>query len=197
MMEVSIEQLIEKLYQEGIQRAEQEAHDLLQAAREKAERIVREAEKRAQQIVQDAENQAKAIELKIQAELNLAAAATLSSLREKIRQELFQQAVVLPVRQDLLQDKNFLMQVILILVEKSTSDFVLKVPPDLAEKLQRYFEQSAGRILQHLEIVVEPGRSGFTIEAKNGGYALEFDEPALVNFFAQYLKPTTAALLKT
>ncbi|MCS6983878.1 MAG: hypothetical protein NZM25_01970 [Leptospiraceae bacterium] len=195
-MDVSVDKLVEKLYEEGVRRAQDEAREILQQAEQKAQQIMEEAKRESMQIRQEAEKKAKRIYEELQGELKMAIHTAIAELREKLRYEILRQSVEEPVRQDMLKDREFLKKAILIVLEKVEGDFELRVPEDLAEDLRNYFKSDIGKIFQKMEIKVEGQSKGFTIEAKERGYALEFSDDTLIAFFAKYLKEASASYLK-
>lgn len=195
-MDVSIDKLIEKLYDEGIKKAEKKAEEFLQETEAKAKKLIHDAEKRSQEIIQKTEDTLNQKKDTVLAELKLATQAAIAELREKIKEKLIEKAIREPIQKEILKDKDFLKKAILTILEKIEGDFKLTVPPELEEDLKTYFAAKAKNSLKNLEIEVVKGIKGFIIEEKKDGYALEFSEETLVAFFIKYLKPFTISLIK-
>ena len=81
-MENKLQELTDKLYQEGLAKGKEEAAALLAKAREEADAIVKEAKKEATWMVERAEQEAAEHKEQVENEIKMASRHTLSSLKE-------------------------------------------------------------------------------------------------------------------
>lgn len=194
-MESTVERLVEKIYHEGVEKAEQRAAEILESAKKEAAAIRESAERDAKAILDQARAEAARLKQNTDAELSLAATAALSRLRQSIVTLVREKTIVEPVNR-ILQDETFLKEVIMSLVQKSSGDYTLTVPEHLKQKLEAYFHSAATASLPGLTIEAGKMRHGFLLQRRGDGFALDFTDEALQAFFEEYLKPATAALFR-
>ena len=97
-----LQELTDKLYQEGLMKGKQEAEEVAQKAKEKAERIIAEANEKAAKIVSDAEKQADDLKQRTANDVKMASTQTISALKQKIEAEFLNKAVAVPVKEAML-----------------------------------------------------------------------------------------------
>ncbi len=194
-METTVERLVDKIYQEGVAKAEQQAAAILAEAKQEATLLKDQADREAALIIETARKEAQRLKQNTEAELSLAASAALGRLRQSVTGLIREAVLVKPVQQ-LSQDENFLKTVILKLLEGRQGDYTLVVPENLRGQLEEYFRQQVAVTLPGLTVKGGHIGGGFTLEKKGDGYAFDFSDEALIAFFEDFLKPATAALFK-
>ena len=83
-MSNKLQELTERLYQEGLSKGKEEGEQLLARAREEAGRIVEDARKQAAGIVADAQKQADDLRDKTSSDVKMASAQCLQATRKDI-----------------------------------------------------------------------------------------------------------------
>ena len=83
-MQGKLQELTEKIYQEGVQKAQKEVEILLQAATQKAQNIEQEAQKKAKAIIAEAEKKAELLDKHVQSELKMSVAQSTSALKQDL-----------------------------------------------------------------------------------------------------------------
>ena len=87
-MDAKIQELTEKIYNEGVERGQTEAQRLIAEAETKAKTIEADAQARAAALIADAERRAKELKENTQSELRLYSAQLVDSLRSSIADQI-------------------------------------------------------------------------------------------------------------
>lgn len=201
-MENKLQELTEKIYSEGIEKANKEAEEIRQKAEKEAEEIEKKAKKEAGKIVEKAKQEAEEAKRKLDSELKLAATQALTALKQKITGLITSKVVDEPVEKAL-NDKAFLQKIIEIALKNwnpgksGNLDVSLLLPEEDEEKLGNYFTSKENEYLKKgLEVRFDDRmKSGFMIGPKDGSFKISFTEENFKNFFKAYLRSATIELL--
>ena len=79
-----LELLTKKIYEEGIEKAQQDAQDILNKAKNEADNIVKEAENKANAIIEKAQSESAALRQKTETELGMSAKQAVAALKQQI-----------------------------------------------------------------------------------------------------------------
>ncbi|WP_298064433.1 hypothetical protein [uncultured Rikenella sp.] len=201
-MENKLQQLTEKLYNEGLSKGRAEAESILAKAHADAEKIVAEAQDKAMGIVAEAEKSAAQLRVNTENEVRLAAGQLKSALRQQV-ESMVQMQVVTPQVAEAWRDNSFIKELAVtavqsvgqqeggalrvVLPENRGSELVEAVKNALAEKLGG----------DHgVEVVTDAKvRVPFRIAVKDGGYYVSFSDADFDALFRSYLRPKVASLL--
>ena len=85
MENTKLQQLTDKLYQQGLEKGRAEADNLVAKAKSEAQKIVADAEALAAKIVADAENKAEDIEKNAMTEISLAGKQAIAKIKPRLR----------------------------------------------------------------------------------------------------------------
>jgi V/A-type H+-transporting ATPase subunit E len=193
-MENTLERMVDRIYQEGISKAEDRARQIVAAAEARAEEITGKARGEAAEILRQAKAEADKLLRTAESDLRLLASRSLSQLKSEIGRLITAKAVAQPVA-TAASDVSFISEVITQLLRTGAGGSVsLLVPDALREQITQQLSARLVNALNGLE--VRPGnmKSGFTVVQKDAGYELDFSEAALMEFLEPYLKPAVAAL---
>jgi V/A-type H+-transporting ATPase subunit E len=199
-MQTKLQELTNKIYQEGVQKANDEASLLLSKARQEADQIVADAKAEAQRILEESEKRAEDKSRQVESELKLSASQTLSALKQTIIQ-LITLKVVNPGVGELFTDSKFLSSLLLKIVDgfaaNGGSDLkVLLSPGDLKLLDQSIKASLADQLNKGLVVEAdEKIKGGFKIGPKDGSYLISFTEEDFKNFFKNYLRSKSSELL--
>ncbi len=201
-MEQKLQELTEKIYREGVGKAQEEADTILAKAREEAEKIVANARREAHQTTEAAEAAAEELRRNVTSEMQLSARQSISAIRQQITQVVTAQLIREPLR-EVFADQDFMRHIIEIMIktwnpaDASGTSLKLILPAEETEQLGAYFQSKAHELLQGgLEVQFSKNLgSGFRIGPGDGSYVLSFTEKDFENFFAEYLRPRIAKLL--
>src|SRR6056297_2727511 len=105
-MDSKIQQLTETIYNEGIQKAREEADALLEEARKKAAGIEEDAKKEAEKRLAEAEKKSQELKKQMDSEIKMTLNLAISALKQEIT-SLITMKIVEPSAKELFSDKDF------------------------------------------------------------------------------------------
>jgi V/A-type H+/Na+-transporting ATPase subunit E len=201
-MENKLQELTQKIYSEGIEKANLEAEEILAKARADVEKMYGEAEKEARAIIEKAEKEAEELKNNVSTEVKLSARQAVNKVKQEITRLIIAKSTGKPVK-EALDDREFMQKIILTAVKnwdpKSSAgiDIAVILPEKDRKELDDYFTRKQKELLDRgLELKSDPGmQSGFKIGPGDGSYQISFTEEDFENFFRNYLRPRTTALL--
>ena len=200
-MQNKLQELTDKLYNEGLAKGKQDADNLLAKAREEASQIVAEAKEQAAKILADAGKQAEDLKTRTEGDVRMASTQALAALRQQISNMVETRAVGSKVN-DVLADKEFVGKLIATVAgafkaDGSAASLDVILPEDMKSGLQDFL---AKNIDKELAGSLSFGFSddfagGFRIAPKDGGYYLDFTDESFRELLGEYLRPATAKIL--
>lgn len=199
-MHTKLQELTDKIYNEGIQKANDEAEAILAKAKKEAEEIVANGNAEAEKTIKNAEKKAEELNRNMQSEMKLASSQALSALKQQMS-GLITLNVVEPSMKEVFSDVKYLQSVIQTVVSGwvKTGDFDLNVilPAKDQKELENFFKNSlATEMNKGVEVTFDKSLvSGFKVAPKDGSYIISFTEEDFNNFFKAYLRPKTVELL--
>lgn len=199
-MENKLQQLTEKLYNEGLSKGRAEAEALLAKAQADAEKIVAEAKDKAQAIVAEAEKAAQQLKTNTENEVRLAAGQMKSALRQQV-ETMVQMEVVTPAVSQAWRDNSFIQQLAVAAVQALDPKQGLRVvlPENRGNELVEAVKQALAERFgadNGVEVVTDARvRVPFRVMVKEGGYYVSFADADFDALFRSYLRPKVAQLL--
>jgi len=199
-MSDKLQELTEKLYNEGLSKGKEEGKQLLARAREEADRIISDARSQAATIVSDAEKQAEDVKNKTASDLKMASAQCLQATKKDIENLLVKAIGAAPVEKQM-SDPDFLKKIILAVAERfsatESADLALLLPASLKNELEPWVE---GELRKKLGSGLKADftkkvAGGFSIGPKDGGWFVSMTDETFGDLFAEYLRPVTRKLL--
>ncbi len=201
-MENKLQQLTEKLYNEGLSKGRAEAESILAKAHADAEKIVAEAQDKARGIVAEAEKSAAQLRVNTENEVRLAAGQLKSALRQQV-ESMVQMQVVTPQVAEAWRDNSFIKELAVAAVQsvgqQEGAGLRVVLPEnrggELAEAVKNALAEKLGG--DHgVEVVTDAKvRVPFRIAVKDGGYYVSFSDADFDALFRSYLRPKVASLL--
>jgi len=201
-MENKLQELTQKLYNEGVEKANAEADKILADAKSEAEKIKQDAEKEAKKIIADAEQKTVEIKKNVDSELSLAAKQSVRSVKQKITEMIVSKVIDEPVKKAF-DDEKFVKEIIETVVKNwnpqknETIDLAVLLPADMEKEFSKFFTAKTGKELNaNLELSFSDSvKGGFKIGPADGSYKISFTEEDFENFFKSYLRPKTVEML--
>lgn len=201
-MENKLQELTQKLYDEGLSKGRQQAETLVADAKAQAKKIVADAWAEAEKITRDAQAQAKDLHNNTITELTLAGKQVVAQLKQSIQEMVVARATDSSVR-DAAIDPAFIREVLVAVAKNwqgsSAETISLKamLPEGLKSQLDEAFRQSVlAEAGQGVEIEFSEGvKSGFKIGPKDGGYYISFTDEGFEALLGEYLRPKVAQIL--
>jgi len=197
-MTEQIQDLIEKIKQEGFGVAEEKARKIEEQAKKEAEGIISRARQEADKLLKDARQQLAREQEAQKALLAQAGRDLLLSLRKEIN-SMLERLVVKEVDKALTPESMH--KIISDLVKDlaaSKSDIIITVGKHNLEELKKHFharlkEEALGAI------TLKPSqdmRGGFTISFDAGKSCFDFSDKALAEYISGYIKPQLKEILQ-
>jgi V/A-type H+-transporting ATPase subunit E len=199
-MNSKIQQLTETIFNEGIQKAKEEADAIVKEAGETASRIKKEAQDEADKMIREAQNKSADLQRQVESEIKMSLNQAVSSIKQKIT-GLITMQVVKPSVNELFSDKDYLKELILNVVkgwiEKESSDLKVILSESDREKLGSYFKNNLAVTLNEgLDVAFSSKvKSGFKIGPSDNSYLISFTDDDFINFLQGYLRPKASQLL--
>ena len=201
-MHSSVEELTRKIYQEGIEKAEQETEEILKEARQKAQAIVEKAERKSKTMIADAEKRAADLKIKNETEMRLAARQSLSTLKQKIRDMLVWEVTSKPFP-TAFDDKEFVQELIKKLVDFWLINFGkneglnILLPKKDYDEAQDYVRNNVQELLKKgVKVDFDDiMTNGFQISPEDGRFKVSFTAEDFENYFKSFAKPRIFKLL--
>ncbi len=197
-----LQELTDKIYQEGIDKAKQEAEKIVADAKQKAEKILQDARKQEEEIVEKAHKDADDLRENVQSEVKLSAKQAIASLKQRIT-ELIRTKILDEPIDEVIKDKDFLKKIIEKLIRNwnptgnEPIDISLLLPREDERQLAKYFASKGAKELNNgLEIQIDDKlQNGFKIGPKDGNYIISFTDKDFEEFFKAFLRPRMIRLL--
>jgi len=201
-MQNKLQELTDKLYNEGLSKGKQEAESLLAQARAKADTIVEEAKAQAEQIINKAQKEADDLKSKVTADVKMASTQSISALKQQIEKTLMAQTIGSEVK-GALQDADFIKPLIETVINSfdaagiSAAGLDVILPESMKDSLGKSLQAS---LAKKLSAPVEIGYAkniagGFKIAPKDGGYFISFADGDFERMFSEYLRPAAKKIL--
>lgn len=200
MENTKLQQLTDKLYQEGLEKGRAEADSLVAEAEGRAAKIVAEAEARAAKIVTDAERKAEDVEKNAMTEIALAGKQAVAKIKSEIETLIVAKVSAEGVKSANL-DPAFIKEMLLAVAANwnngAKADLKALLPEAKKAELGAAFDAAAGALLaEGIEVGFSADvKSGFKVGEKNGGYYISFSDESFEALLGGYLREKAAELL--
>ncbi|MBQ2965714.1 MAG: hypothetical protein IJE11_01710 [Bacteroidales bacterium] len=199
-MQNKLQELTDRLYNEGLSKGKQEGEELLAKAKVQADEMIAKAQAEAAQIVAAAQKQADEIKTKTASDIRMASTQSLAATKKDIETLVVGKMTDEAVKKAL-SSADFVKDIIKAVAEKFTTDGPVDLELILPEALKADLEPFATKELAKiLGAGVEASFSkkvsgGFKIGPKDGGYFVSFTEETFNELISEYLRPATKKLL--
>ncbi|MCB5265056.1 MAG: V-type ATP synthase subunit E [Candidatus Cloacimonetes bacterium] len=196
-MSDQLQDLLTKVYEEGVAKANTEAEKILDKAKADAETMIKDAKAKAEQELAKAERQAQELKKNTEGDLKMAGSHSIAALKQKIT-DLILKVSVDQASKESFQDTEFVKTLIKeSLAGWKQGDAGIIITENLQKKLDEAFLSSLKSSFQgKLKIDFSPQiKAGFTISPIDGSYKLSFTDEDFAELFKNYLRPRTAKIL--
>lgn len=196
-MNDQLQELLSKVYEEGVAKANAEAEKILDKAKAEAEGILQKAKADAEAELKAAEKQAAELKKNTEGDLKMASNHTLSALKQKITDLVLIKSADAGAKAGF-ADPKFVQDIIkaaLAAWKETGGNLVLA--KELEAKLDEGFLSSIKQSFDgKLTVDFSPQiKAGFSISPADGSYKLSFSDEDFANLFKNYLRPRTAKIL--
>ena len=201
-MQDKLQELTDRLYNEGLSKGKQEGEELLQKARAEAESIVADAKAEAERIIAQANKEADELKTKVAADVKMAATQSIAVTKQEIEQMVVTQVANQGVKANMTNAefvKELVMSVVRAFNPQNASPVALDMilPESMKAQLEPFIQ---GEIAQQFKDEVKVNYSkkmngGFKVSPREGGYILQFTDEEFTQLIANYLRPATKKIL--
>ena len=195
-----LQELTDKLYNEGLSKGREEGERILEEARKQADDIVAKARKEAEEIVLDAHRQAEDYRQKAASDLKMASAQSLQATKKDIENLIIGSFAGEEVKKAL-SSADFVKEILKSVAQKFTSeepeDLSIVLPASMQSELEPFVKGDlAGLLGKGVEASFSKKiNGGFTIGPKDGGYFISMTDDTFNELITEYLRPVTKKLL--
>jgi len=193
-----LQEMLQRIYEEGVNKAKQEASEILEQAQKQAKQIKTDAQKEADKIISEAKQQAANLEKNVNSDLKMASQQAMTALKNKIIDAVILHTLAKPMA-DGLSEAGFMQKMILEILSKWSPQSALSItlPEQLKSQLDTHIQENIRKSFSgSLKVDYSPQmKNGLTISPADGSYKLNFTDEDFVNFFKSYLRPRTSQLL--
>ena len=193
-MENKIQELTEKIFNEGVEKGRAEADRILAEANAKAAEIVKEAEAKVEAVMAKARKDAEELDANTRSELKLYSAQAVGAIKSEVANivtdTVIKESLQAAFKEDLLK------QVILKIAERWNANEQLVISTSEAEDLKKFFAAKAKALLDKgVEVKQVNGVKGFSVSPADGSYKVNFGEGEFEAFLKSFLRPQIIELL--
>ena len=194
-----LQELTQKLYNEGLSKGKEEGEALLAKAQIEADELVNKAREEAAAIIEKAQKEAADYKVKMEGDVKMASTQALQATKACIEGLIVAKAVE-PVKEQL-SGAAFLKEVITTVAQRFSAQESTDLSLVLPEKLQKELEPFVkGELAKTLGKGVEASFSkkvagGFKIGPKDGSYFISLTDEAFQMLIGEYLRPATKKIL--
>ena len=195
-----LQELTQKLYEEGLAKGKQDGEALLQKAQAEAEGIVKQAKEEAEAILAKARKDAEDFKVKVEGDVKMAAQQSVQATRTDI-ENLVIAKVVDGTVDKAVANEDYLKGIITAVAQKFSADepadLALVLPESLKAGLEPFVKNELGKLLgKGVEAAFSKKvAGGFKIGPKDGGYFVSLTDDTFKELIGSYLRPATKKLL--
>jgi len=197
-MESKLQQLTEKLYNEGLSKGKSEAEHLVQHAHHQAQKIIEDAKKQAAEILEKAEKKAVKAKRSADAEIDLASRQTIARVKQTVESLIVTKTIETPVTKAF-DDVAFVKDLIKTVIEnmQKTGNLTVILPgnkeAEFLNIIQNNMQKAFGK---DVDVKFERSiKSGFRICTGSHGYQLTFTDADFTELFKTHIRSKLVELL--
>ena len=201
-MQDKLQELTDRLYNEGLSKGKQDGEELVQKAQAEASRIVADAKAEAERIIAQATKEAEELKTKVTADVKMAATQSIAVTKQEIEKMVVTKTATEGVKANM-GNAAFVKELIASVVKAfnpqnaSPVDLDLIVPESMKAELEPFVKNEITQKFKG-EVKVDYSKKmngGFKVAPKGGGYVLQFTDDEFTQLIANYLRPATKKIL--
>ncbi len=201
-MQNKLQELTEKLYNEGLSKGRLEAEEIVSKAENEAAGLISKAREESLVILENAAKEAGELRDRIMNEMKMASRQSMTVLKKEIENLLVVKALDIPVKNSS-EDTELIKSAIKSIVESfnpeaSTSkELDIILPEKLKKEIDNFLSRSISKELSEgITLTFDKKLSnGFKIGPKGENYFISFTDKDFIEFFSNYLRPKTREIL--
>ena len=201
-MQDKLQELTDRLYNEGLSKGKQQGEELLQKAQAEADSIIAQAKAEAERIVAQANKEAEELKTKVAADVKMATTQSIAVTKQEIEKMVVTQAAAQGVKANM-GSTAFVKELITSVVKAfnpanaSPVDLNLILPEALKAEMEPFVKNEITSQFKN-EVKLDYSKKmngGFKVAPKDGGYVLQFTDDEFTQLIANYLRPATKKIL--
>ena len=201
-MQDKLQELTDRLYNEGLSKGKQEGEELLQKAHAEADNIIAQAKAEAGRIIAQANKEAEELKTKVNADVKMAATQSIAVTKQEIEQMVVCKTAAEGVKANM-TNADFVKELITNVVKafnpQNASPVALDLilPESMKAQLEPFVQNEIANQFKG-EVNVDYSKKmngGFKIAPREGGYVLQFTDEEFAQLIANYLRPATKKIL--
>ena len=201
-MQDKLQELTEKLYNEGLSKGKQQGEEILAKARKEAEEIIAEANRQAEALKAAAEKEAQEMKTKVAGDVRMAALQSITAKKQEIEGLIVSKMTDKEITSSL-TSADFVKKIIETVAksfnpgDQDPVDLILVLPESMKTEFEPYISSELSKILK-AGVSAKFSKKisgGFTIGPKDGGYFLSFTDETFKELISEYLRPATKKFL--
>lgn len=194
-----LQDLLQRVYDEGVAKAKAEAEKIIQSAQDAANETVSKANAEAEEIIANAQAKSADLAKNSDSDLKMAAQHTINSVKQRLTDIILQEALDAKLKNSF-SDPAFLKEIILASIhawKASGAEGGITISESMQGKLDEGFLGSLGELLgSGIKVQFSPAmKNGFSLSPSDGSYKLSFTDEDFASLFKTYLRPRTAQML--
>jgi V/A-type H+-transporting ATPase subunit E len=200
-MSSKIDALTQKIYAEGIEKANEQAKNIISEAEKKAEAILNDAKESAKKLKETAQQESSTIKKEVITELQNVSEQVIENLKQSIT-EILVVKTLNNLLDKSLNDKEFIKSAITTIIknwnpESKSNDLTILLSKEKEEEFNKNFITALiSELNNKVEIKFEKGfKDGFVIEPKDGNYKISFTKEDFISYFKSHLKTKVREIL--
>jgi len=194
-MQNKLQELTDKIYREGISKANDEAEAIIAKAREEAKQIVEKAEKKATATIEDSKVKADEILKNGVSELKISFRHALNTLKQDLEKTISSK-LLSDKTAAAFKDDNFVADLIVTIYknwkpENSGHSVEALVPEDKMDKISRRVKEEVASELGK-GLIIKPVatiKSGFEIVSSDGGFKISATANDIEAYLKEFIRP--------
>lgn len=200
-MQNKLQELTDKLYNEGLSKGKQEAEQMKANAKNEAAQIIAQAKEEAESIIKKAQEEAAELKSKTENDIKMASSQVFTAVKQQIESAIVTKSLksVKESSQDVEFIKSILTSIVTAFNPASSEPVALDVilPAEKRAELETFAQEKLASLCKAgLEIQFSKNiAGGFKIGPKGEGYMISFTDKDFENIIAEYLRPKTKELL--
>lgn len=199
-MQDKLQELTDKLFNEGLSKGREEGEAMLSEAKKKADAIIADATRQAETIISKAEKQAADFRSKAESDVKMASTQSLQAVKQEIESLILSKTSDLEVAKSL-SSADFIKETVKIVTQRfstqESTDISLVMPESLKAELEPFVKKELSTLLNGKVDVTFSKKiaGGFTIGPKDGSYFISLTDETFKSLISAYLRPTTRKFL--
>lgn len=201
-MDNKLDILTKKIYEQGVEKANHDAVEIVENARKEADKILNDAKSEAERIVNQANKESEELKTKVAADVKMATVQSITVTKQEIEKMVVTNAAEQGVKTNL-SSADFVKELVKDIVKAFNPDNAspmaldLIMPETLKKDIVPFVKNEISKMFK-TEVNVNFNKKlggGFKVAPKDGGYVIQFTDEEFTQLIANYLRPATKKIL--